>query len=138
MDLPASTSRRFNSASPYKLNPRTHILHDYHDYDFLLHQVQRQADRTQLLDESETGERGTYLLSVSNKASTYSKIDPGVAAILSLFRQPRRCTEVADLVAQATGMPMLEASFFRDLAKTEIIIPDAMPDEVEGNSAVSR
>jgi hypothetical protein len=138
MDLPASTSRRFNSASPYKLNPRTHILHDYHDYDFLLHQVQRQADRTQLLDESETGERGTYLLSVSSKESTYAKIDPGMAAILSLFRQPRRCTEVADLVAQATGMPMLEASFFRDLAQTEIIIPDAMPDEFEKRSGLSR
>jgi hypothetical protein len=51
-------------------------------------------------------------LNVSGKESTYAKIDPGVEAILGLFEQPRRCTEVADLVAQATGMPKIGASFF--------------------------
>jgi hypothetical protein len=124
-DFQTSSSHPLDPASPYKLNPRTYILHDYHDYDFLLHQIKRQADPTQLLDESETGERSTYLLNVSGKESTYAKIDPGVEAILSLFEQPRRCTEVADLVEQATGMPRLGVSFFRDLAQTEIIIPVA-------------
>jgi radical SAM superfamily enzyme YgiQ (UPF0313 family) len=125
MDFPASTSHPFDPASPYKLNPRISILHDYHDFGFLLDQIKWQTDRTELLDESEAGERSTYLLNVSSKESTYAKIDPGVEAILGLFEQPRRCTEVADLVAQATGMPKIGASFFRDLAQTEIIIPVA-------------
>jgi hypothetical protein len=112
-------------ASTYRLNPRTYILHDYHDCGFLLDQIKRQADRTELLDDSEAGERSTYLLKVSSTESTYAKIDPGVEAILSLFVQPRRYTEVADLVARATGMPRIEASFFHDLAATEIIIPVA-------------
>jgi hypothetical protein len=115
----------FDPASPYKLNPRTYILREYHDCDLLLDKIRKQKDRTRLLDNSDTGERSTYLLKVSSKESTYGKIEPGVEAILCLFEAPRCCTEVADLVAQATGMPRIEASFFRDLAETEIIIPVA-------------
>jgi hypothetical protein len=125
VSLSSSTSHSLDFLSPYKLNPRTYILHDYHDCGFLLEQIERDADRTELLDDSDAGELCTYLLKVSGKESSYAKIDPGVEAILSLFEQPRRCTEVADLVEQATGMPRLEPSFFNDLAQTEIIIPVA-------------
>jgi hypothetical protein len=121
----ASISQMLDPQSPYKLNPRIHILHDYHDCSFLLDRIKRQADRTQLLDESEAGERGTYLLNASGKESTCAKIDPGIEAILSLFEQPRPWNEVADLVAQATGMPRLQKSFFRNLIHAEIIIPVA-------------
>ena len=124
-EFSVSESHPFDPASPYKLNPRTYILRDYHDCGVLLDQIRRQTDRTQLLDESEAGERSTYLLKVTSKESTYGKIEPGVEAILCLFEEPRRCTEVADLVARATGMPRIEASFFRNLAQTEIIVPVA-------------
>jgi hypothetical protein len=112
-------------AQPYKLNSGTYILHDHHDCGALLDRIKRQPDRFDLLDDSEAGERGTYLLKVSGRESSYAKIDPGVEAILSLFEQPRPCSEVADLVAEATGMPKLGTSFFRDLAQTEIIVPAA-------------
>lgn len=121
----ASKSHRFDPKSPYRLNPQVSILHDYHDCGFLLDQIKQQTDQTQLIDESEAGERGTYLLKVSNREPAYTKIDPGIEAILGLFEKPRRCTEVADLVAQATGMPKIPSSFFRNLAKTEIIVPTA-------------
>jgi radical SAM superfamily enzyme YgiQ (UPF0313 family) len=125
INAPVFKTDALNLASPYKLNPRTYILHDYYDCGFLLDKIRQQPDRRRLIDESETGERGTYLLKVSSEECTYTKLDPGVEAILSLFEQPRRCTEVADLVAQATGMPRLGTSFFNDLAQTEIIIPAA-------------
>ncbi len=124
-DFCGSDSHPFDPASPYRLNPQTYILRDYHDCDSLLDKISRQTDQTQLLDESDAGERSTYLLKVSSKESTYGKIEPGVEAVLSLFEEPRRCTEVADLVAHATGMPKIEVSFFRDLAQTEIIVPAA-------------
>jgi radical SAM superfamily enzyme YgiQ (UPF0313 family) len=124
-DFPASASYPLDPALPYKLNRGTYILHDCHDCGVLLDRIKRQSDRTDLFDDSEAGERGTYLLKVSGKESSYTLIDPGVEAILSLFEQPRRYTEVADLVAEATGMPKLGTSFFRDLAQTEIIVPAA-------------
>ena len=124
-DAPVAKSRKFDPKSPYQLNPRVSILHNYHDYGFLLDQIKHQTDETQLMDESEAGERGTYLLKVSDQEPAYTKIDPGIEAILGLFEKPRRCMEVADLVAQATGMQKIHPSFFRDLVQTEIIVPAA-------------
>ena len=125
MDFPSSASDPLDPTQHYRLNPGTYILHDYHDCGALLDQIKQQPDRPDLLNDSEAGERGTYLLRSSGRESSYAKIDPGVEAILSLFAQPRQCTEVADLVAEATGMPKLRPSFFRDLAKSEIIVPSA-------------
>jgi len=122
-NVSASTSHSLDPASPYQLSPQISILHDYYDCAYLLDRIKRQQDRTQLLDESEVGERSTYLHKVSNKEFSYARIDPGVEAILGLFEQPRYCAEVAELVAQVTGMPKLDASFFDDLAQTEIIVP---------------
>lgn len=124
-DATVSKSHKFDPKSPYRLNPQVSILHNYYDYGFLLDQIKQRTNQTQLMDESEAGERGTYLLRVSGQEPAYTKIDPGVEAILGLFEKPRRCTEVANLIAQATGMPKIRPSFFRDLVKTEIIVPSS-------------
>jgi hypothetical protein len=120
---PNSTSYAFDPTASYRLSPHAYILHDHHDCGLLLDKIRQQTDPTRLLDDSDAGERGTYLLRVSNKETAHARIDAGLEAILSLFEQPRHCADVADLVARATGMPALQASFFQDLFDAAILVP---------------
>jgi hypothetical protein len=115
--------RDFTITLPYQLNPRVHVLADLHDCAALLKRIDCEPAGSRLLDESEVGERGVYLVQVSVDKSICYCIDPGVEAILGLFEQPRTCREVADLLCKATGLPELGTEFFGELVQSEILIP---------------
>lgn len=112
----------FNASQHYQLSPNVHLLPNLHDCGFLLKRIECEPMGSHLLDESQAGERGVYLLKVSRGASNLYRINHGIEAILGLFKQPRTCTEVADLVCAATGLPQLQTSFLEDLVRSGIIV----------------
>lgn len=129
-----SPSDAFDPDLPYELSPGVHILRDLHDCGLLLELIEAQPASVRLIDESEAGERGVYLLKAAGEASIISQIDPGVEAILGLFEEPRTCGEVADFVCQATGVSTLGPSFFEDLVEQAIIVPStAAARTIENN-----
>jgi hypothetical protein len=113
----------FDPAASYRLGPTVRLLADIHDCEALLARIAEDAAGTELLPESEAGERVIYLLMRTGRTVTPHRIDPGVAAILSLFEQPRRVSDVARAVCDATGIAELPSEFFADLVRARIIEP---------------
>ena len=116
-----SRSRAFDPSQPYQLGARVWVLADLHDYGTLLERIQH-APGTRPLDDSQTGERGVYLLHAAGAAATSYRIDPGIQAILSLFEAPHTCREVAALVRRATGAPDIGDAFFAGLVDAGILV----------------
>jgi radical SAM superfamily enzyme YgiQ (UPF0313 family) len=113
----------FNPTLPYQLSRDVYVLRDLHDCGLLLKRIESEPAGSYLLDDSQLGGLGVYLLKVSGEGSTFYRIDPGVEAILDLFERPRTCREVADFVCAAAGLPELETKFFKDLARAGVIVP---------------
>jgi hypothetical protein len=79
-------------------------------------------DGARLVDESVMGERGVYLVQVAGPGSKSYRIDEGVEAILTLFEEPRTCTEAIRTICEATGLPELDRGFFEDLVRAGILV----------------
>jgi radical SAM superfamily enzyme YgiQ (UPF0313 family) len=114
----------FDPCLRYQLSPHVYVLPDLHDCSFLLNQIDSKPAGSALLDESQMGERTDYLINVAGESPTY-QLDAGVKAILGLFERPQTCRDVASLVSKATGLPDLGDSFFKDLVRAGIIIPNS-------------
>ena len=109
----AGEPREFDAEAAYRLG--AHMLTDLHDCAALLHSIAGD-DSAELLDWN--GERGTYL--VTRGGGTYA-IDPGVEAILGLFDEPRRCSDVLTAIREA-GVTGLDARFFEELVQERILV----------------
>jgi radical SAM superfamily enzyme YgiQ (UPF0313 family) len=123
-NMPADTPPPvLDPAASYRLSPTVRLLADIHDCEALLARIAEDSAGTELLAESEAGGRGICLFARNGRTVTPHRIDPGVAAVLSLFEQPRRVSDVARAVCDATGIAELPSEFFADLVRARIIEP---------------
>jgi hypothetical protein len=123
-DLPANAqSVSFDPEQSYQLGPHVHVLSDLHDCQFLLDRIKQNSNGPCLLDESETGGRGTYLVSITTETTINYRIDPGLEALLDFFVEPRSCTEVTDLIREMTGVGQLDGNYFAPLVNAGILVP---------------
>jgi len=115
----------FDPECQYLLGPRVAVLHELHDCAVLVERIKRSAESPRLLEESEAGERGVYLLNRAGGRPTVCRIDPGVEIMLSLFVRPRSCREAADLLNEIGGEPRIEAEYFEPLVNAGILVAPA-------------
>lgn len=115
----------FDPDCRYLLGPRVTVLHELHDCAFLVERIKRPDGTSRLLEESEAGERGVYLLNRAGGRATVCQIDPGVEVMLSLFVRPRSCREAADLLNEIGGEPGIEAEYFEPLVSAGILVAPA-------------
>ncbi|HSS18574.1 MAG TPA: radical SAM protein [Pyrinomonadaceae bacterium] len=106
----------------YQVGPHVQILSDLHDCERLLQRIKQDSEGRQLLTESETGERTSYLMSVTEETATGYVIDEGLEAMLSLFNEPRSCSEVTDLVRKVSGVSEIDGQYFAPLVSAGILV----------------
>jgi hypothetical protein len=111
----------FDADVPYRLSEDVRVLPDLHDCQRVLEQITRD-DGARLVDESAMGERGVYLVQVAGPGSKSYRIDEGVEAILTLFEEPRTCSDAIRTIREATGLPELDRDFFEDLVRAGILV----------------
>ena len=68
------------------------------------------ANGLSLLAESECGELGSYLMTVSGETATSYWVEAGVASMLGLFVAPISCREAAQLINEISGAPGIDAA----------------------------
>jgi radical SAM superfamily enzyme YgiQ (UPF0313 family) len=108
----------FDPEVPYRLGANVRVLSNMHDCARLLERIAHDPAGSTLLDDPiEERPDAVYVLT----AMESYRVDPGVEAILGLFEQPRRCGEVVQSVCEATGMPAIDAHFFEELVRAEIL-----------------
>jgi hypothetical protein len=123
--LRESKPTSFDPRQPYAPGSQFRVLSEIHDFDALLNRIQTEWDRGSLLDESESGELGTYLISFANGSATSYRIDAGMEALLELFSPPRSCSEVARLIQEIDGARGIDASYFAPLVEAGILVAAA-------------
>jgi hypothetical protein len=83
----------------YTVSPAVHILAGIHDCSFILGRIRSTSSSSELLDDSQCGERGTFLVNAAGEVSFSAPIDPGTEAILALFQQPEDWRRSRDFCA---------------------------------------
>jgi radical SAM superfamily enzyme YgiQ (UPF0313 family) len=130
-------SRVFDPHELYQVGPHIRVLSDLHDCEELLERISLDPDSSSLLDESETGERSGYLMSVSGGTATAYRIDLGVEVMLGFFAEPRSCTEVTDLLQEIDGVPRIDASYFAPLVNAGILVARSHDAQSKNGAAPS-
>jgi len=136
-ELSESQSTDFDPHQPYQLGSHVRVLSDLHDCGLLIERIENAPDSSRLLDESETGERGACLMSISEETATGYQVDAGVEAMLDLFGQPRSCIEVADIICEMGAGTLIEADFFAPLVNAGIIVACERAASVSARAAVA-
>jgi radical SAM superfamily enzyme YgiQ (UPF0313 family) len=117
----------FDPDVPYRVGPGVRVHRDLHDCGLVLERVARDPAGSTLLDDSEMGERGAYLVRDAGEAAMTCRLDPGVEAILSLFQAPQTCNEATRVIGRATGVSAVGRTLFRDLVRARILVAAAGP-----------
>ena len=112
----------FESDQAYQLGPHVRVLSEIHDFEFLMDQIGKLPEDSRLLDESQTGDLVSYLISFSSAGVTGYRIDPGLEVMLEFFNPPRSCSEVAGLVQVLSGERGIDASYFAPLVEAGILV----------------
>jgi hypothetical protein len=121
----ATSGDAFDPDRYYCRSPSICILSDVYDCARLLDNIEHLPDGSGLLEESEAGERGAYLVArARGKCRTY-RIDSGVEAILDLFDEPRTCNEVARWLRGATEGCEIPPGFFEELVESGMLVASA-------------
>jgi radical SAM superfamily enzyme YgiQ (UPF0313 family) len=115
--------RRFDPKLRYRLNGTLRLLADMHDCEYVLRRIEADAGGGALLEASQVGDLGCYLIVGEGSGSTHYYLDSGSQAIMSLFQVPSRARDVARQVRSATGCEVPSA-FFNELAASRIIVPE--------------
>jgi radical SAM superfamily enzyme YgiQ (UPF0313 family) len=105
----------------YQLGSHTRVLPEIHDCDFLIEQITNSRDVSHLMDESETGELGVYLINGSDGRATAYRMDPGVEVILEMFAQPCTCEDATELLYEVTGN-RIDNNYFAPLVNAGILV----------------
>jgi radical SAM superfamily enzyme YgiQ (UPF0313 family) len=116
-----SQSAAFNPQQSYQVGSHVRVLPDIHDFGFLIEKIASLPDGSSLLCETETGDLGACLMSISGEAATGYQVDSGVAAMLEFFAKPRSCREVTELICEIGG-PIIEADYFEPLINAGILV----------------
>lgn len=111
----------------YQLNPHMHILSQLHDCRFLTQQINHTEPNHNLLEDSETGGLGVYLVSVKDGQKSTCEIDEGLAYLLDLFQSPRSLRDVSDYLGKTAGIHGLDARFLHNLLAQDIIVARTIP-----------
>ena len=136
------TSKTVNSGrvdSPAVLNPDHHyqlgsgvrVLSELHDCELLIDRILNDRDQSRLLDESETGDLGLYLMTVTSGTATAFQVNSGVETMLGFFAEPRKCSDVADQISEVTGAT-IDFSYFEPLVRNGILV--ALPQAAGGRA----
>lgn len=121
-DAPLHPERR------YRLGPHVRVLSGIHNCGHLLDRIERDPDGTWLIDESEAGEVGAYLIVHAEPTLAHYWIDAGVEAIVTLFDQSRSCREVMELMSAAVGEAALDVALFEQLISMGVLVPADVRD----------
>jgi radical SAM superfamily enzyme YgiQ (UPF0313 family) len=127
--LPGSETQpaAFDPHQLYQLGSHVRVLSDLHDCELLVERIREDPEGSRLLDESTTGERGLYLISVSGWTISACQLDPGLEAMLGLFAEPRSCIEVVGLLNEISELPRIDPSYFAPLINTGILVAAGHP-----------
>jgi radical SAM superfamily enzyme YgiQ (UPF0313 family) len=112
----------FDPDQLYTIGSHVQVLSDLHDCDRLIERIEQEPDAEHLLDEAETGERTCYLISLNQATAVGYQIDVGLEAMLSLFAEPRSCSEVTELVQEISGVPQIDGDYFAPLVNAGILV----------------
>ena len=115
----------FDPATPYRLHSSAVVLVDEHDGGEVLQRIEHAPPSGGLLDDSLFERRCSYLVAGSGENASSWIIDPGVAAILSLFESPRPCGEVMAWLHERTGGMAVDGAFFADLVDRQVLVADS-------------
>jgi len=121
-ELPELPAANFDPREPCQLGSHVSVLSDVHDCSLLVEQMEGHQDDSSLLAESECGELGSYLMTVSGETATSYWVEAGVAAMLGLFVAPISCREAAQLINEISGAPGIDAGYFEPLVKAGILV----------------
>lgn len=110
----------FDPESLYELRMDVHILTGMHDCELLIEEIRNNDKST--IDIAHAGERGVYVLTPAGSHMDVYRCEAGVDFILEMFRQPRRCDDVACELSRVVNAPV-DASIFEALARTGAIVP---------------
>jgi hypothetical protein len=119
-EVDAQTS--FDPDQLYTIGSHVQVLSDLHDCDRLIERIKQDPDAKDLLDETETGERTCYLISLRQETAVGYQIDVGLEAMLTLFAEPRSCSEVTELVQEISGVPQIDGDYFAPLVSAGILV----------------
>lgn len=117
-----SANGAFDPDQLYTIGSHVQILPGLHVCESLIERIKQEREGQELLDESEIGERATYLVSVAHETAVRYQVDPGVEALLSFFNEPRSCAEVTELVRDIADVPEIDSSFFAPLVSAGILV----------------
>ena len=117
----------YDPKQSYQLGSHVHVLTDLHDCQFLIDRINEDAGGLTLLEDPDTGQRGTHLVSVTTQRRISCQIDPGLEAMLTLFAEPHTCTEVTDFVRNVSGVTQLDSSYFAPLVDAGILVAHGTP-----------
>jgi hypothetical protein len=107
----------FDPDQRYQLGANIRVLADIHDCEALLERIKSETS-ADLFVEAELPDRVTYVVT---DATAY-RVDSDLQVLLSLFEEPRSCREVADLVAEVSGVDDLSSSYFAPFIHAGILI----------------
>ncbi|MDC8012652.1 B12-binding domain-containing radical SAM protein [Tahibacter soli] len=108
---------RYDARCEYRLAVR--VLPAMHDCERWLARIAQAAQGRDLLDDEIDAERVTYLVRAGAERAAAYRVDDGVAAIVGLFDEPRRCADVA----RALDADIAPA-FFERLVALGILAPE--------------
>jgi radical SAM superfamily enzyme YgiQ (UPF0313 family) len=117
-----SCSFSFDPDQPYVLSSDFHVLHEIHDFDFLLSRIQTMTGDARLLEPSEVGELGICFVSFANDVATTCRIDTDIEAVLDLFVPARSCSQVAGLIHDLGWDDRIDASYFAPFVEAGILV----------------
>jgi radical SAM superfamily enzyme YgiQ (UPF0313 family) len=125
--LPSGPTRETGAAAfdpdqQYQLGAGVCLLTDMHDCEALLERIRQDSTGLRLFDESDIPERVTYALTGADESAIAYRIDSDLQALLSLFDPPRSCREVADLMAEVTGVEGIASSYFAPFIDAGILV----------------
>ena len=123
MEPPASRHEAFDPARHYRLQAQARVLADLHDCEQVLQRIREVGPGHALLDDGQFTQRRSYLVCRRGTDAASWCIDPGAAHLLSLFDQPRRCTDVMDWLAQTAEAAGTDLSFFKSLVDEQVLAP---------------
>jgi len=125
----------FDPHERYQLSSQVRVLSDIHDCELLIDQIKQNPNGSMLLEDSETGERTAYLVSVASGSTVGYKIDPGLETMLSFFVQPRSCSEVTDVVRKIGVTHEIDANYFAPLIDVGILVAEGTTAAANGTVA---
>ncbi|HEU4390018.1 MAG TPA: radical SAM protein [Blastocatellia bacterium] len=119
----------FDPHRRYQLGSHVRLLPELHDCSRLIELVRRENNQS-VLDDSQTGELGVYLMSAEDGTATAYRIDSGVEAMLDFFAEPRSCSEVADIINGIAASNHIDSSYFEPLVQSGILVPPPDAEEM--------